>query len=60
MPTYSRRSPYPAADSTPGRHNHEVGIVGVMRVILCAREDTSWRCRLDNRLADWPVKDVIR
>jgi hypothetical protein len=30
MPTYSRGSPYPAADSTPGRHNHEVGIVGVM------------------------------
>ena len=30
MPTYSRGSPYPAGDSTPGRHNHEVGIVGVM------------------------------
>jgi hypothetical protein len=31
MPTYSRGSPYPGGDSTPGRHNHEVGIVGVMR-----------------------------
>jgi hypothetical protein len=35
-------------------------MIGVMRVVLCAREDNSWRCRLDNRLADWPVKDVIR
>jgi hypothetical protein len=30
MPIYSRGPLTLAGDSTPGRHNHEVGIVGVM------------------------------
>ena len=45
MPTYSRGSPYPAGDSTPGRHNHEVGIVGVTRSCHgITGRDASTRC----------------
>jgi hypothetical protein len=56
MPTYSRGFPYPAGDSTPGRHNREVGIVGVIRVIL-----SSAGCRRPRLLIMvWVLRRVVR